>query len=225
MVAITPKEAAQFLKSGFERYPVILFYGPDAGLVSERCEQLTAAITGGDRGNIIRIDGDDIANQPGRLADEAYAITMFGGRRAIWIRAGAKSFQAALKQLLLESPPDSTIVIEAGDLRKSSPLRNSIEKEPKAAALGCYAEDGREVVSLAEEMAATHQILLSPDAKTAIVSLLGADRKRSRSELEKLFLYCHGQERIEAADVDDCLTDAATLTTDQVIDAAFLGRL
>ncbi|MGL5114061.1 MAG: DNA polymerase III subunit delta, partial [Beijerinckiaceae bacterium] len=45
------------------------------------------------------------------------------------------------------------------------------------------------------------------------------------SELEKLFLYCHGQERIEAADVDDCLTDAATLTTDQVIDAAFLGRL
>jgi DNA polymerase III subunit delta len=192
MVSIAPREAASFLKAGYASYPIILIYGPDAGLVTERCEQISLLVTGGDRTSVVRIDGDEIAASTGRLADEAYAMTMFGGRRAIWVRVGGKSIQPALQALLSEPPVDAVVVIEAGELRKTNPLRTFLEKTPGAAVLACYAEDTRDVLALADEMAAARGMALSKESRDAIGASLGADRKRSRSELEKLFLYCHG---------------------------------
>jgi DNA polymerase-3 subunit delta len=225
MVSVAPRDAASFVRSGHARYPIVLLHGQDAGLVAERAEQIALQFAAHERANILRMDGDEIAVDAGRLADEAYAITMFGGRRAIRVRAGARSFLPALQSLASQPPTDTIIVIEAGELRKTNPLRTYVEKAATAAALACYAEDARDVVVFAEEMASERSVELSAGAKQAIGSALGADRRRSRSELEKLFLYCHGQTRIDVDDVENILTDASSVTTDSVIDAAFLGEI
>ena len=41
--------------------------------------------------SLIRIDGDDLSANPFRLVEEANTIPMFGGRRAIWVRAGGRN--------------------------------------------------------------------------------------------------------------------------------------
>ncbi len=142
MVAIPPREAESFARTGFAKFPVVLFYGPDEGLVSERAEAVAKATTGGDAGNILRLDGDETAADPARLADEAHAISMFGGARAIRVRAGAKALTEALKPLLSTPPIDARIIVEAGDIKGNAPLRQLIEKSPNAAAVACYAEEG-----------------------------------------------------------------------------------
>jgi DNA polymerase III subunit delta len=224
MVAIPAREAESLVRSGFAKFPVILFYGPDEGLVSERAEAVARATVGGDASNILRMDGDEASSNPERLAEEAHAISMFGGARAIRIRAGGKGLVEALKPLLSTPPMDARVIVEAGDLKGNAPLRALIEKAANAAAAPCYAEEGRDISRLIDEMLQPAGLAIAPDARAALTASLGLDRRRSRMEIEKLMLYCAGAQRIELADVEAVVTDAAVVSTDALIDAVFAGR-
>ena len=65
---------------------------------------------------------------------------------------------------------------------------------------------------------------IAPDARAALVSLIGGDRQASRSEIRKLALYAHGKERVALDDVIAVVADASALALDGVVDAAFAGR-
>jgi DNA polymerase III subunit delta len=226
MVAIAPKDVTSFLKDGFKRFPIILLCGPDDGLVSESAEQIANHTVVGDKANIMRFDSDAIANDPMRLTDEANAISMFGGARAIRIRVtGTKSLSPAVEPLLAHPPIDARIIFEAGDIKKTHALRALLEKSPQAACVTCYAEEGRNLSNWLDSEAQSHGFTFEPDARAALLAAIGQDRKRSRSETEKLFLYCAGQKRISVNDVEAIVTDAAALSADTVIDATFLGQL
>jgi DNA polymerase III subunit delta len=226
MVAVAARDAEAFVREGFARFALVLVYGPDEGLVSERAASIAKSTVDGDPGNILRLDGDDVAADPMRLADEANAIAMFGGMRAIRIRAGAKSLSQALEPLLATPPIDARVIVEAGDIKPNNALRQLLEKaKDAAAAVPCYAEEGRDLGRLIDDMLRETDLKMAPDARQALTASLGLDRKRSRMEIEKLFLYCKGASQITLDDVEAVITDAAALSTDAVIDAAFLGRL
>ena len=106
--------------------PVVLLFGPDAGLVAERAAKAAAtALTGNDRP--VRAGAArrrrDRRPIPARLADEAYTIGMFGGRRVIRVRVGGRSITAALEPLLADPPADTLDLLEAGDLKRGQGLR------------------------------------------------------------------------------------------------------
>lgn len=225
MVAIPAREAESLVRSGFAKFPLILFFGPDEGLVSERAEAVARATTGGDAGNILRLEGDEVAADPGRLMDEVNAISMFGGMRAIRIRTGGKSINDALKMLISAPPVDARVIVEAGDLKREAALRTLLEKAPNAAAAACYAEEARDLGRLIDEMLQAEGLAIAPDARALLADNLGQDRRRSRMEIEKLILYCRGSARIEAADVEAVVTDAAAISADLLIDAVFGGRI
>jgi len=73
------------------RHQFYLVHGSDEGLTHERTRAIVRKVLGehGDPLRLVRLDGDAIAGDPGALADEAYAISMFGPDRAIWITAAA----------------------------------------------------------------------------------------------------------------------------------------
>ncbi len=71
----------------------------------------------------MRLDGETIARDPGVLADEAHAIPMFGGSRAIWIDAQGRDLLPALAPLFARPPVDCTIVVKSGQLRKGRAAR------------------------------------------------------------------------------------------------------
>jgi DNA polymerase III subunit delta len=225
MVAIAPREADAFLKGGFTQFPVILIYGPDEGLVSERAAAIAKSMTSGDAGNILRLDGDDIASDPMLLADEANAMSMFGGMRAIRVKAGSKSLVPGLEPLLSSPPVDARIIVEAGDIKPGHALRTLLEKGKGVAALACYGEDSRDIGRLLDTLLQEAGQTISSEARQALTGLLGQDHKRSRMEIEKLILYTHGTSQITRDDIDAVITDAAALSADAVIDATFLGKL
>jgi DNA polymerase-3 subunit delta len=125
---------------------------------------------------------------------------------------------------LAAPPADCRIVIEAGDLRRTSPLRTMCEKAKSAAAIGCYPDDERNLVRLIDEEMRTAKLSIAAEARSALASLIGGDRQASRGEIRKLALYAHGRERVELDDVLAVVTDASTLALDAVVDAAFAGR-
>ncbi len=138
MTALKATDIDRFLAKPPAHGGVVLIYGPDTGLVSERATTLVAKASEGDDDpfNLIKLDGSDVASDPDRLIDEALTIPLFGGRRIIWIRdTGGKSLDNALKPVLKLDDCPSLIVLEAGDLKKGAGLRKLIETDRKAYAL------------------------------------------------------------------------------------------
>ena len=145
MVAVKSSEADRFLKKPPPNIFLYLVCGTDAGLVSERVQQIIAQAIDDpkDPFQFLRLSGDDIAADPLRLADEANTIPLFGGRRAIHIEVQGKAFVNAVEPLLASPPPDCTIVMEAGNLKRDAALRRLCEKHPRAAVLECYPRLGK----------------------------------------------------------------------------------
>ena len=227
MVALKPSEIETFVARPEPSRAIVLVFGPDAGLVSERVDAIIRASVddSNDPFALVRLDGDTLASDPARLIDEATTMPLFGGRRAIRVRAGGRNIVPAIEGLLGAPLRDCRVVVEAGDLKKGAALRNAFERSKVAVAIPCYADGDREVARLIDEELRTENLTISPDARAALIPLLGGDRRASRAEIRKLALYARGHGRIELDDVMAVVADASALALDSLVDAAFAGRL
>src|SRR5438105_282143 len=142
MVALKPAQVEAFLARPNPAQPIVLVFGPDAGLVRERAQALIGAAVDdpGDPFSLARLEGDELASEPTRLVEEANTIPLFGGRRAVWVKAGARNFTPAVEALLAAPAPDCRVVIDAGDLKRNAPLRAICERPRNAVAPPCYAD-------------------------------------------------------------------------------------
>jgi len=224
MVALKAAQVDAFLAKPAQ--PVVLVFGPDSGLVRERAEALIRASVDdvNDPFSLARLEGDALASEPTRLVEEATTIPLFGGRRAVWVKAGGRNFAPAVEALLAAASPDCRVVIEAGDLRRNAPLRVLIERARNAAALPCYEDDEKALDRLIDAEMREASLSIAPDAREALLPLLGGDRLASRSEIRKLALYARGKERVELDDVMAVAADASSLALDALVDAAFAGK-
>lgn len=225
MVAIPRSDYDSFCEDPDPRYPVVLIYGPNRGLVSERIETLLKNVRGksADEFTVIALDGDALASDPGRLSDEARTIGLFGDKRILHVRAGSRSFVEGLKPLLADPPRDALIAIEAGDLARNSPLRTACEAAKSCAVIPCYDDDARQIGFLIDSSVARAGLAIDRDAKEALASLVGSDRLSTRAEIEKLIFYAGAAKRITLADVRAVVADASGLAIDDVLDAAAAG--
>jgi len=204
----------------------VLLYGPDAGLVRERADQLTASICGDlkDPFRISELSAAILAGDPARLADEVAAMSLVGGRRVVRIRDAGEALAALLAATIAGARGDSLIVIEAGDLPARSGLRKLCEASVNAAAVACYADSPRELGEVIREIFAAHRIAVSGEAQAYLVAHLGGDRLVTRQELEKLALYIGDGGRVEFADAVACVGDTTTLSVEELAYAAADGN-
>ena len=225
MVAVRSADADRFINHPPPGVFLYLVFGPDAGLVAERIRTiLTRAVDDPkDAFQIVRLNGDEIASDPLKLADEANAIPMFGGRKAIGIEATARSLVPALEPLLRVPPRDCVIVVEGGALKRDHLLRKLLEREKSTAAIECYPDSPRDLAQLVDSELASQDLTIEPDAKELLLTLLGQDRLTTRSELDKLATYAHGDGRVTVAHVEAIVADASALVLDHAIDGAFKG--
>ncbi len=226
MVALRGKDIDAFLARPDPGRPIILLYGPDAGLVRERADALMASAVDdpNDPFSLVRLDGDELSAEPSRLVDEAMTVPLFGGRRAIRVKAGSRNFASGVDTLADSPVRDCRIVIEAGELRPESPLRKACERAKTAVAIGCYPDGERDLARLIDEELRVSNLRIAPDARAVLMALLGGDRQASRNELRKLALYAHGAGEATLDDVMAVVADASELKLDPIVDAAFAGN-
>ena len=227
MVALKTSDVDAFIARPDPARPIMLVFGPDAGLVRERAAAIVAASVDNpdDPFSLVRLDGDDLSADPLRLVEEANTIPLFGGRRAVWLKVGSRNIVPAVEALLAAPSPECRVVIEAGDLKRNAPLRVLCERAKNAAALPCYSDSDRDLVRLIDDEMRQSGLTIAPEARAALMPFLGGDRQASRNEIRKLVLYAHGRDRVVLEDVLAVVADASALALDGVVDAAFAGRL
>ena len=197
---VQPRDADRFAAAPPKTLRVALLFGPDAGLVRERAEKLMKSVVPdlSDAFNVADLSEAVLEADPARLADEAAAISMMGGRRVVRVRGAGNDLTGLFEGFLEDPPGDALVVVEAGDLNKGTGLRKLFEDDDSAAAIACYADTARNLEDVVRDSLRAEGFAIAPDALADAVSRLGSDRGVSRRELEKLALYSQGQKQHRA---------------------------
>lgn len=200
------------------RARAVLVYGPDTGLVRERVDRLMRTVVDdpGDPFRVADLTPEDLKTDPARLLDEAAALSLTGGRRVVRLRDAADAVTARVKSFLEDAKGDALVILQAGDLGKTSSLRKLCEGADNAAALPCYADEGAGLETLVRDVLKTAGLAASPDAMAFLLGHLGSDRQLIRSELDKLVLYKGGTGEVTLADAAACVGDSAALGLDDL---------
>ncbi len=191
MAIIKGKAVDQLLTRPGPNFRAILFYGPNEGRVREYAVQIAKTVVAdlSDPFRICQLSAADLKDDPARLADEAAAIAMTGGRRVIRMR-GIGDAQTDCFANFLENPQGDTLtVVEAGELAKTSRLRKLFESHSLCAIVACYEDSGADLDALVSGHLRQHGLTINSEAKDYLLHCLGEDRLATRQELDKLVLY------------------------------------
>jgi DNA polymerase-3 subunit delta len=224
---VSAASADRFVAKPDGKIRAIVIYGPDEGLVAERGKKAAQSVCPdlGDAFRVVDIPGTALKDDGARLADEIAAISLMGGRRVIRVRPAGEESVEALANALAATAGDGLIVLEAGDLKKTSKLCKLAEEADNAAVIACYGDEGRQLDGLIEETLAQFKLRAAPDAIAYLIDNLGGDRGVSRKELEKLALYKGTKEGSEVTleDAMAAVGDTAAMSLDEVALAAAEG--
>lgn len=221
-----PAEVERFIQNPDPAVLFALIYGPDPGLVNERVRNLVRNVAGSldDPFSIVRLNESDLSGDPGRLSDEANALTFGGSRRIVWIDAAGQSTAKAI-EVLADSATQALVVIAADNLKPSSKLRKFAETKKFAVSIPCFADDLGSLNNVLDQELKKNTLTITPDARHFFISLLGADRQLSRREIEKLCLYAAKKSEITADDVRQISGDATAPALDILCDAVGEGDI
>jgi DNA polymerase-3 subunit delta len=227
MAAVKAHEAARTLSRLNPAWRIILLYGPDRGLVAERALAISrqAVDDPDDPFQLIRLDGDFLAGDPPRLADEANTLGLFGARRALRVSASARSLLPAVEPLLQVPPQDALVVIEAGDLQRQNPLRVACERASCALAVPCFSDSDRDLGMIIDDMVAAAGKTIDGETRNVLAASLGNDRMVSRQELDKLLTYIGDNLSVTIEDIAAIVGENSGQDIDALVDATFAGEI
>src|SRR5207249_4064806 len=110
-------------------------------------------------------------------------------RRVVRVRSAGNALAPVFETFLEQPIGEALVVVEAGELAKSSNLRQVFEEASNAAAAACYADTPDAIAGLLHRALKEQAIEISADAVQEAVPLLGSDRGTTRRQIEKLLLY------------------------------------
>lgn len=200
--------------------PLVLLHGPDAGLVAERGLALVRSVEGALH-DPFRFT--ELSNPVGdTLLAEATAAAMTGGQRVVRVRDAHDSLGKAV-EALIKSPPDSLVIIEAGELTAKSKLRAAAEKAAGMAAIACYPIDPARLPQTITARLRAAGVQIEGDAAAWAGQNLSGEEGPLGQALEVLTLYAGAERRLDMADVSAVLVDGGEGSMNEAIDAALTG--
>lgn len=206
----------------------VLVYGPDLGLVAERIKQFIKVfgLEANDPFRLSEINGQSLKEDQSLIYDEAMAIPFGGGQKIVLISDPLESAVKAFDYFLDKAGTNSGIVlVRGGDLGASSALRKFFEQHPNAAAIPCYADEGRNLTDVIRASLNQHHITAKSDVINYIAEHLGNDRAITLSELEKLALYKGEAGEISLDEVTQILGDNAAFSIEALAFATASGNM
>ena len=203
-----------------------LFHGPDEAGSRALAIRLLKGL--GDAEKFIVL-GQAVRSDPATLADEAGAMALFGGPRAIWIEPAGDEIVEGVAALLDSAASESAVIALAGTLRKSSELLKLADSHAAALSHISWVPEGRDMERLVTDLARVEGLLLSPDMVQRLASAANNNQAIAARELEKFALFLgaspgHVRE-LDHATVDLLGADSAEGNLMRVGDLALAGQM
>lgn len=204
---------------------LFLLHGPDeAGSHALARKIGTATGTDAER---ISLTGSELKGDPARLADEAAALSMFGGARWILVAPVGDEAVDAVTALLDAPAAGNPVVLVAGALKASSKLLKAATAAPGALAFASYPPDARDFVRIIGELGRARGLSVSTDAAHRLADSASGNRAIVEQELEKIALFLDAEPgRSASVDLDTLTVIGAALDegdAEQLLHRVFAG--
>ena len=162
-----------------------LFHGPDESQSRALAARLLEALGA----SKFLVTAGAVKSDPASLVDEASAMSLFGGKRAIWIEPATKDIEEGVTSLLEGPAPESVVVAIAGALPASSALRKLAEASPQAVAFAAYLPEGDSAERMVSDLGRRVGLKIAPPMAARLAEACGNDQAIVAQELQKLALY------------------------------------
>ena len=162
-----------------------LFHGPDEGQSRALAARLLEALGA----TKAAVSSGEIRSDPASLVDEAGAMSLFGGKRAIWIEPATKDIEEGVAALLEAAAVESVVVAIAGSLTKASPLLKLAETSPLALAFASYPPEGQDAERMVIDLGRRFGLKISTPVAARLADSTSNDQAIVAQELEKFALY------------------------------------
>ena len=185
-----------------EKISGCLLYGPEPTITRFRFEVIAKKIVNDltDPFLVSQLSSEKIKEDKAILTDEFYSIAMLGGRRLIMIKDCDAHTVQALK-ILLSDPQygrksDNFILIQGGDMDKSSALRKLVEESQFLMAIPCYEEDATSLRKSISELFVENDIIVEGEIINLMVKNFGKDRNLIVNEVSKIKNYLGDEKKL-----------------------------
>jgi len=209
--------------------PGLLLFGGDPMRVALKRQQAVLALIGpnGDSEmRLTRIPAGDLRAEPALLIDAIKAQGFFPGARVALVEEATQHTADALLNALADwRTGDATIIVTAGDLKSTSPIRKLFEKHPAAVAIAVY-DNPPTAQEIDAELARAGLTHIDPAAQQTLAALAKTlDPGDFRQTLEKIALYKLGDATpLTTPDVIACAPLSTEAALDDMLDIVATGQ-
>lgn len=226
---IAARQINSFLSSQAKNCKGVLIYGPDEGQVREHATQLakTLGIDTKDPFSFMELGEERLKAEPTLLHDELFAFNMMGGQRLIRVESSSDGIAKEIEAIFndTQKQPTGYLLVIAGELTARSALRTIFESHVQLAAIACYKDEARDIGALVGETFAKAGINAAQEVREYLAANLGADRHITRSELEKIVLYCGDQKKLTLEEAISLVGNSADAGMDDLCEALADGQI
>ncbi|MCY7270917.1 MAG: DNA polymerase III subunit delta [Sphingomonas bacterium] len=162
-----------------------LFYGPDDAGSRFLATRLLKSL-GAEKFSILAAT---VRTDPAVLADEASAMALFGGPRAIWIEPAGEEIADGVASVLDAGPVESPVIAIAGVLRKTSGLLKLAEAHSAAAAVVSYIPEGRDADQMVIAAGRAEGLRVESDVAARLAADCGNNQAIVAQEVAKFAIF------------------------------------
>lgn len=202
-----------------------LFHGPDEAGSRALALRLLKGLGAAEKFVVL---GSAIKSDPASLADEAAAMALFGGRRALWIEPAGDEISEGVGALLDAPAAESVVIAIAGALPKRSTLLSLADAHAAALSHISYIPEQRDLEQIVLQQARAAGLSMSGDVAQRIALASNQNQAIAAAEVEKLALYLDAStERVKEADheaFDAVGAEAADADLLRAADLALAGQ-
>jgi DNA polymerase-3 subunit delta len=221
---ITPFQIDNYIqKIAQEKIAGCLIFGPEISVANYRFDLIAKKITPNlsDPFLVSNLSKERLSEEKGLLADEFFSFSMLGGRKLIIVKDCDIAASAALKILFaeenFEKKSDNFILIQAGDLDKSSALRKLAEDSSSFAAIACYEDDERTIKQFISAELVKRQVKFTVQVSDLLVEKFGKNRQIVLAELEKILVFLGSEQQLTTEIVEKLTASEAEISANEFV--------
>lgn len=202
---IAQQEINKFIQNIPTDIRSVLIYGPDNGLVYERCKYIEKFLKKKySEISTTNIQFDDAKNSLSNVKNQLNNFSFFAKFQLFIIEDLPSKMNSELLSLIQNLQQDIFVITLAKELTPSSSLRKTYEDGKNLAAIACYHDDEKTISMIAKKLLDNNGLKISNPILDYLASNLKGDRKNIMNEINKLILYCSDKQEVTQEDIKDC---------------------
>lgn len=202
-----------------------LLYGQDEAQARATGERLVQALGA----TKVAISAGQVKSDPALLVDEASAMSLFDGKRVIWVEPATKDIEESVAALLEAAVLESPVVAIGGSIPKSSSLVKMAEASPNALSFAAYVPEGQDAERMVAEVGRRFGLKISPALAARLADNCANDQSIVTQELQKLALYVdaspHSPKELDTEAIDAVGVTSAEGDFARLADLALSGNV